>query len=61
MGYILITGAGGFIGKALCEKMLTGGWQVRGTERLARQAVDANVRRFFYEFCKVNGDGGKRR
>ena len=47
MGYILITGASGFIGKVLCERMLTQGWQVRGTKRLAQQAVDANVRRFF--------------
>ena len=113
---VLVTGANGFIGRALCKKMLADGWQVRGTvrgvtqmtalssrvegvkagdigpdtdwskvlngmdavvhlaarvhvmndtasdpiatsrwvnvkgtERLAQQAVDANVRRFFYE------------
>ena len=28
---VLVTGAGGFIGSALCVKMLAGGWQVRGT------------------------------
>ena len=30
---IIITGASGFIGKALCERMLAKGWQVRGTVR----------------------------
>jgi nucleoside-diphosphate-sugar epimerase len=30
---VLITGASGFIGSALCAKILTEGWQVRGTFR----------------------------
>ena len=30
---VLITGASGFIGKALCKKMLRNGWQVRGAIR----------------------------
>ncbi len=30
---VLITGAGGFIGRALCAKILAEGWQVRGTVR----------------------------
>jgi len=30
---VLITGAGGFIGNALCAKILAEGWQVRGTFR----------------------------
>ncbi|MEA3280490.1 MAG: SDR family oxidoreductase, partial [Thermodesulfobacteriota bacterium] len=30
---VLITGASGFIGSALCEKILAEGWQVRGTVR----------------------------
>ena len=30
---VLITGAGGFIGRALCAKILAEGWQVRGTFR----------------------------
>ena len=30
---MLITGAGGFIGRALCAKILAEGWQVRGTFR----------------------------
>ena len=37
---------------------------VKGTERLAQQAVDANVRRFFFmSSIKVNGErtGGKSR
>jgi len=30
---ILVTGAGGFIGSALCSRILAEGWQVRGTFR----------------------------
>ncbi len=30
---VLVTGAGGFIGCALCTRMLTEGWQVHGTVR----------------------------
>ena len=30
---ILVTGSGGFIGRALCPKLLAEGWQVRGTFR----------------------------
>ena len=33
MGYILITGANGFIGRALATRMLAEEWQVRGTVR----------------------------
>ena len=33
MNSVLITGAGGFIGRALCAKILTEGWQVSGTSR----------------------------
>ena len=30
---VLVTGANGFIGRALCSKILLKGWQVRGTVR----------------------------
>lgn len=30
---VLVTGATGFVGKALCKKLLTGGWPVVGTYR----------------------------
>ncbi|MBC8393298.1 MAG: SDR family oxidoreductase [Deltaproteobacteria bacterium] len=33
MKRVLITGASGFIGKALCRRMLSDGWQVRGVFR----------------------------
>ncbi len=33
MTNILITGAISFIGKVICERMLTRGWRVRGTVR----------------------------
>ncbi|MDH4099968.1 MAG: SDR family oxidoreductase [Nitrospirota bacterium] len=36
---ILVTGATGFIGRALCERALTEGWQVYGTVRSLRQAA----------------------
>jgi UDP-N-acetyl-alpha-D-quinovosamine dehydrogenase len=36
---VLVTGAGGFIGRALCAKILAEGWQVRGT---LRSESDAN-------------------
>ena len=39
MNSVLITGAGGFIGRALCAKILAKGWQVRGT---LRSESDAN-------------------
>ena len=35
---ILVTGANGFIGKALCEKLLTDGWPVVGTVRTKHSA-----------------------
>ncbi|MDO9567183.1 MAG: NAD-dependent epimerase/dehydratase family protein [Candidatus Desulfaltia sp.] len=34
---ILITGANGFIGQALCKRMLSDGYQVRGAVRSAAQ------------------------
>lgn len=33
MRKVLVTGANGFIGRALCESMLTEGWQIRGAVR----------------------------
>jgi len=35
---ILITGANGFIGSALCVRMLANGWQVRGTVRSSKRS-----------------------
>ena len=37
MHKVLVTGANGFIGQALCERMLAEGWQVRGTVRSLNQ------------------------
>ena len=34
---VLVTGANGFIGQTLCERMLAEGWQVRGTVRSLNQ------------------------
>lgn len=34
---VLVTGANGFIGRALCSRMLTDGWQVKGTVRSIEQ------------------------
>jgi UDP-glucose 4-epimerase len=35
--HVLITGANGFIGRALCKRMLADGYQVRGVVRAERQ------------------------
>ena len=42
---VLITGANGFIGRALCEKLLAEGWQVRGAVRskVGRFALPAGI------------------
>lgn len=39
MNTVLITGASGFIGQALCKGMASKGWQVRGTVRSIEQAA----------------------
>lgn len=36
---ILVTGANGFVGKALCKRMVSKGWHVWGTVRSAEQAA----------------------
>lgn len=36
---VLVTGANGFVGKALCKSMESNGWHVRGTVRSAEQAA----------------------
>jgi len=36
---ILVTGANGFVGKALCKRVALNGWQVWGTVRSAEQAA----------------------
>lgn len=33
MSIVIITGANGFVGRALCTRMLTEGWKIRGTVR----------------------------
>lgn len=39
MEKILVTGATGFVGKALCKSMALNGWHVRGTVRSAEQTA----------------------
>lgn len=36
----LVTGANGFIGRVLCERLLTGGWKVRGAVRSQGSGTD---------------------
>ncbi len=36
---VLVTGATGFVGRRLCERMMADGWQVRGAVRSAEQAA----------------------
>ncbi len=38
MKCVLISGANGFVGRALCMRMIDDGWQVKGTVRLLEQA-----------------------
>lgn len=37
MHKVLVTGASGFIGRALCSRLLAEGWRVRGTVRSNNQ------------------------
>lgn len=39
MKRVLITGANGFVGRALCEKMFASGWRVRGAVRTAKDVA----------------------
>ena len=39
MRSVLVTGANGFVGQALCKKMASNGWQVWGTVRSAKQVA----------------------
>jgi nucleoside-diphosphate-sugar epimerase len=41
--YILITGANGFIGTALCGKLLSKKWQVRGTVRSSNRPIKVST------------------
>ena len=43
MGKILVTGATGFVGKALCKRIASNGWHVRGVVRSAEQAVNLSA------------------
>lgn len=43
MHHVLITGANGFIGRALCARMLSEGWQIRGAVRSKARAADLPV------------------
>ena len=36
---VLVTGANGFVGGALCKRMVADGWHVRGTVRCTKQAA----------------------
>jgi nucleoside-diphosphate-sugar epimerase len=38
--HVLVTGANGFIGRALCARMLAEGWRVRGAVRSPARAAD---------------------
>lgn len=39
-GTVLITGADGFVGRVMCERMLAEGWNVRGSVRTLRNAAN---------------------
>ena len=37
---LLVTGASGFVGQALCKRMASNGWQVRGSVRFVEQTAN---------------------
>lgn len=39
MSTVLVTGANGFVGGPVCERLLEGGWQVKGSVRSEKQAA----------------------
>src|SRR3972149_1484082 len=43
MRSVLITGANGFVGQALCKRMASNGWQIRGTVRSAKQVASLPI------------------
>jgi NADP-dependent 3-hydroxy acid dehydrogenase YdfG len=47
---VLIAGANGFIGRALCKKMLDEGWQVRG---VTPKADLGKMKLFCYHFTTI--------
>ncbi|MEW6738686.1 MAG: SDR family oxidoreductase [Nitrospirota bacterium] len=53
---ILITGANGFVGRALCEKLVSNGWLVRGT---VRSPKDANSLPSGCEAAHIDSTGSK--
>ena len=40
---VLVTGANGFVGWALCRRLSTDGWQVRGTVRDSKHYIEIRI------------------
>lgn len=53
---LLITGANGFVGQALCKRMMADGWQVRGTIRSMEQAASLSAGVEVVQIDSIGGD-----
>mgnify|MGYP001603413989 CR=1 FL=1 len=56
MEKILVTGVTGFIGKALCKRMMLNGWQVLGTVRSLDQATKRPARVGIVQIKSIGAD-----
>ena len=57
---VLITGASGFVGRAMCERMLVDGWQVRGIVRSAEQTAGLSAGVEAVQLESIGGDAKTR-
>lgn len=57
-GTVLITGADGFVGRVMCERMLAEGWKVRGSVRTLRNAANLSGDVVLFQTGHIGSDTG---